>query len=95
MHKGHKHFKTVVGDIEQGYLLDVLNTHKQSEVIEALMQQPSHLREQVEQVSIDINLANKNTASRQRGILTGTRDLLIRLAVFLKAALVCGADSPK
>lgn len=36
----------------------------------------------------DINLANKNTASRQRGILTGTRDLLIRLAVFLKAALV-------
>ncbi|WP_308726817.1 transposase [Chroococcidiopsis cubana] len=54
MHKGHKHFKTVVGDIEQGYLLDVLNTHKQSEVIEALMQQPSHLREQVEQVSIDM-----------------------------------------
>ncbi len=49
MHKGHKHLLAVVGDIEQGYLLDVLNTHKQSEVIEALMQQPSHLREQVEQ----------------------------------------------
>lgn len=54
MHKGHKQFKTVVGDIEHGCLIDVLNTHKQSEVIEALMQQPSELREQVEQVSIDM-----------------------------------------
>jgi hypothetical protein len=35
-----------------------------------------------------INLANKNNANRQWGILVGVADLLNRLALFLKAALI-------
>jgi transposase len=54
MRKGHQDFVTVVGDIEQGTLLDVIDSHRSADIIEALSQQPIELREQVEEVSIDM-----------------------------------------
>ena len=54
MRKGHKHFKTVISDIDGRCLIDVVNTHKTDELIEKLMQQPSEVREAVEEVSIDM-----------------------------------------
>ena len=54
MRKGHQDFVTVVGDIEQGTLLDVIDSHRSTDIIEALSQQPIELREQVEEVSIDM-----------------------------------------
>lgn len=54
MRKGHQNFVTVVSDIERGVLLEVLNGHKQEEIIEMLMKQPLEFREGVEEVSIDM-----------------------------------------
>lgn len=54
MRKGHKDFVTTVANIENGELLEVINSHKQQEIIEALMQQPFELRMQVEEVSVDM-----------------------------------------
>lgn len=34
MHKGHKDFKTVVSDIDTGDLLEIIDSHKQTEIIE-------------------------------------------------------------
>ena len=54
MRKGHKDFVTVVGDIERGDLLEVINSHRSEEIIEVLKQQPIEVRAQVEEVSIDM-----------------------------------------
>lgn len=54
MRKGHQDFVTVIGDIEQGTLLDVLDSHRSADIIEVLSQQPIEQREQVEEVSIDM-----------------------------------------
>ncbi|MCY7324025.1 MAG: ISL3 family transposase [Phormidesmis sp. CAN_BIN36] len=54
MRKGHQDFVTVVGDIEQGTLLDVIDSHRSADIIEVLSHQPIELREQVEEVSIDM-----------------------------------------
>lgn len=54
MRKGHQDFVTVIGDIEQGTLLDVIDSHWSTDIIETLSQQPIELREQVEEVSIDM-----------------------------------------
>lgn len=54
MHKGHKDFKTVVSNIDTGNLLDVIDSHKQGEIIEVLMQQPLEVREAVVEVSVDM-----------------------------------------
>ncbi|WP_199316804.1 transposase [Chroococcidiopsis sp [FACHB-1243]] len=54
MHKGHKDFKTVVSNVDRGELLEILDTHKSEEIIEMLMQQPTEVREAVEEVSIDM-----------------------------------------
>lgn len=54
LRKGQQDFVTVVGDIEQGILLDVIDSHRSADVIEVLNQQPIELREQVEEVSIDM-----------------------------------------
>ena len=42
---------TVVCNIESGKLLEVIDSHKQEEIIEVLKQQPLEIREQVEEVS--------------------------------------------
>ena len=54
MRKGHKDFVTVVGDIERGDLLEVINSHRSEDIIEVLKQQPIEVRAQVEEVSIDM-----------------------------------------
>ncbi len=45
---------TVVCDIDRGKLLEVIDSHHQSDIIEVLRQQPLELREQVEEVSVDM-----------------------------------------
>lgn len=52
--KGHKDFVTVVCDIDQSNLLEVIDSHKQTDIIEVLLQQPLELRQQVEAVSVDM-----------------------------------------
>lgn len=52
--KGHKDFVTVVSDLEQGELIEVVNSHAQEEIIETLMEQPLEVREMVEEVSVDM-----------------------------------------
>jgi transposase len=54
MCKGHQDFKTVVSDIDRGKLLEVVDGHSQEKVTEVLMRQPENLREQVEEVSVDM-----------------------------------------
>lgn len=54
MHKGHKDFKTVVSNIDTGKLLEIIDSHKQAEIIEVLMQQAIEVREAVEEVSVDM-----------------------------------------
>jgi transposase len=45
---------TVVSDIEGGNLIEMIDSHRQPEIIEALIKQPFEVREQVEEVSIDM-----------------------------------------
>jgi transposase len=52
--KGHQDFATVVADIDRGKLIEVIDSHKQKDIIEMLEQQPLQLREQVEEVSVDM-----------------------------------------
>lgn len=52
--KGHQNFATVVCDIDQGKLLEVIDSHHQKDIIEILKQQPLELREQVKEVSVDM-----------------------------------------
>lgn len=52
--KGAKEFVTVVSDIERACLLEVIDSHKQQEIIEALKQQPLEVRAQVMEVSVDM-----------------------------------------
>jgi transposase len=54
MRKGHQNFKTVVSDIDRGKLLEVIDGHTIEKVTEALMQQDSSWREQVQEVSVDM-----------------------------------------
>lgn len=54
MHKGHKNFKTVVSNVDTGELLEVIHSHTQQGVTEALMQQAFELPEVVEEVSVDM-----------------------------------------
>lgn len=52
--KGHRDFATVVCDIDQSILLEVIDSHRQDDIIEVLKQQPIEVREQVEEVSVDM-----------------------------------------
>jgi len=52
--KGHKSFVTVLGDMDKGILIDVIDSHEQTEIIETIMQQPLEVREKVEEVSVDM-----------------------------------------
>ena len=52
--KGHRDFVTVVSNIDACELLEVIDSHKQDDIIEILKQQPIEIREKVEEVSVDM-----------------------------------------
>ena len=54
MRKGHQDFVTVVSDIDQSQLIEVIDSHEQQGIIEVLIQQPIEVREQVLEVSVDM-----------------------------------------
>lgn len=54
MHRGHKDFKKVVCDIDYSELLEVIDSHKQQDIIETLMVQAIEVRKAVTEVSIDL-----------------------------------------
>jgi transposase len=54
MCKGKGSFVTVVSDIEGGNLIKMIDSHRQQDLVEVLMRQPLKVREQVEEVSVDM-----------------------------------------
>jgi len=54
LRKGHQDFVTVVSDVEQGILIEAIDSHRQTEVIEVLMEQPLEVRQAVTEVSVDM-----------------------------------------
>lgn len=52
--KGHKNYVTVLSDLDKGELIEVIDSHEQTEIIESLMKQPLEVREKVEEVSVDM-----------------------------------------
>ena len=52
--KGRGIFATVVSDLDNSTLLEVIDSHKQEEIIEALLEWPLELRHQIEEVSVDM-----------------------------------------
>ena len=44
----------MVGDLEKGELIEVIDSHQKDEIIEALMEKPLEVREAVEEVSVDM-----------------------------------------
>ncbi|MEG5044994.1 ISL3 family transposase [Microcoleus sp. B4-C1] len=54
MRKGQGNFVTVVSDLGAGNLIEMIDSHKNEEIIEVLMEQAIEVREQVEEVSIDM-----------------------------------------
>ncbi len=52
--KGHQDFVTVVADIDRGQLIEVIDSHKQEDIIEVLKQQPIEMRQRVEEVSVNM-----------------------------------------
>ena len=52
--KGAREFVTVVSDVERACLLEVIDSHKQQDIIECLKQQPIEVRAQVTEVSVDM-----------------------------------------
>ena len=54
MRKGKGSLVTVVSDIEGGNLIEMIDSHRQQELVKILIQQPFEVREQVEEVSVDM-----------------------------------------
>ena len=54
MRKGQQDFVTVVSDVDRSVLLEVIDSHRQTDITEALMQQPVEFREAVREVSVDM-----------------------------------------
>lgn len=52
--KGYRDFITLVSNVDTGNLLEVIDSHRQEEIIEALKQQPLELRARVREVSVDM-----------------------------------------
>lgn len=52
--KGKRKFVTVVSDLDQASLLEVIDSHKSDEIIEVLKAQPQAMRENVKEVSVDM-----------------------------------------
>jgi transposase len=54
MRKCQENLVTVVSDISEGNLIEMIDSHRLDEIIEVLMTQPIEVREQVEEVSVDM-----------------------------------------
>ena len=54
MRKGKGIFVTVVSDIEAGNLIEMIDFHRQQDIIEVLIRKPLEVRGQVEKVSVDM-----------------------------------------
>ena len=54
MRKGQGNLVTVVSDISEGNLIEMIDSHRCEEIIEVLMKQPIEVRKQVEEVSVDM-----------------------------------------
>ena len=54
MRKGKGSFVTVVSDIEEGNLIEMIDSHRQQDIVEVLMREPLEVREEVEEVSVDM-----------------------------------------
>ena len=54
MRKGHQDFVTVVSDIDQSQLIEVIDSHEQQGIMEVRTAQPIEVREQVSEVSVDM-----------------------------------------
>jgi transposase len=54
MRKRQGSFVTVVSDISEGNLIEMIDSHGCEEIIEVLMKQPIEVRKQVEKVSVDM-----------------------------------------
>ena len=54
MRQGKGSLVTVVSDIEGGNLIEMIDSHRQADIIEALIKQPFEVQKQVEEVSIDM-----------------------------------------
>ena len=52
--KGKRKFVTVVSALEEGSLLEVIDSHKSEEIIEVLKRQPEEVRENVKEVCVDM-----------------------------------------
>ncbi len=52
--KGQGNLVTVVSNIDEGSLLEVIDSHKSQEIIEVLKQQPASIREKVKEVCVDM-----------------------------------------
>jgi transposase len=52
--KGYKNFVTTVVDLDKGELIEVINSHKQDEIISTLEKIPKDVREGIEEVSMDM-----------------------------------------
>jgi len=54
MRKGQGKLVTVVSDISEGNLIEMIDSHCCEEIIEVFMTQPIEVRQQVEEVSVDM-----------------------------------------
>ncbi|MEG5019659.1 ISL3 family transposase [Microcoleus sp. B4-C3] len=54
MRKGQGNFVTVVSDLGEGNLIEMIDSHRCEEIIEVLIEQPIEVRKQVEEVSVDM-----------------------------------------
>jgi transposase len=54
MRKGQGSLVTVVSDIDAGNLIEMIDSHRQQDIVEVLIKQPFEVREQVEEVSVDM-----------------------------------------
>ena len=52
--KGKRKFATVVCDQERSSLLEVIDSHKSDQIIAVLKSQPEEVRENVQEVSVDM-----------------------------------------
>jgi transposase len=52
--KGQGNLATIVTDLDKSSLLEVIDSHKSDDIITVLKQQPQSMREQVEEVSVDM-----------------------------------------
>jgi hypothetical protein len=63
MRKGKGSLVTVVSDIEGSNLIEMIDSHRLQDIVKILIEQPFEVREQVEEVSVDIAFRAKDEVS--------------------------------